>query len=181
MTAPALDAACVAELMSRLYRGRRRRWTPPTRCDCGTGKIRYRNETQALAAAEAGSWDLGVPFRVYKCPGSSSWHKTTSGFRPEALRSRPRIMAWHLSARGAMTQDALIAGLGIEQFTDDRGQRRKYGNAITTIRVFAALGLVILDDPRPGYVSVASREGLRRVMMTGLEEYVRSAGISWME
>lgn len=179
MTAPAVDAARVIEMMIRLNR-RRGRWQPP-RCDCGRGKARYRNEVQALAAAEAGSQDLGVPFSVYKCPGGSAWHKATRGFTPESLRSRPRVLAWHLAARGATTPDALLDLMGIPRWSGDRGVRRKIASIRTILEIFSALGLVTADDPHPPYVSVADREGLTRVMMTGLEEYVRSAGISWEE
>jgi hypothetical protein len=177
MSETAVDTARVTDLMRRLHR-RQGRWQPP-RCDCGRGKVRYRNEVQALAAAEAGSQELGVPFTVYKCPGSSSWHKATRGFTPESLRSRPRIMAWHLTLRGAMTPDDILAALDLPPWSDVRSIRRKIASIRTILEVFEALGLVAADDPHPPYVSVADREGLTRVMMTGLDEYVSSLGISW--
>jgi hypothetical protein len=176
VTAPA-DTERVVTLMRQLHR-RQGRWKPGR---CGCAKNGYGSEERALAAAEKYGELYGPDFRVYKCPGSSSWHLRTRGFTPAALRSRPRIMAWHLTSRGATTPDFLLDALGLPPYSDDRGARRKIVQVRTILDVFAELGLVTADDPHPPYVSVASREGLLRVMMTGLDEYVRALGISWTE
>ncbi len=56
----------------KLYGGGKHPWRRPARCDCD--KIPYRDETAALAAADKRGEDAGIPLRVYKCPGSTSWH-----------------------------------------------------------------------------------------------------------
>lgn len=177
MSETTVDVARVTGLMARLHR-RRGRWRPG-KCDCA--KNSYSSEQRALAAADRYGGEYGSDFRVYKCPGSSSWHLRTRGFTAESLRSRPRVIAWHLTLRGAMAPDDILAALGLPAWSEDRSDRRKIAQVRTILEVFAALGLVTADDPHPPYVSVASREGLTRVLMTGLDEYVRSLGISWME
>lgn len=160
---------------------RRGRWQPSSRCYCGRGKIRFRSEAAALAAAGRASERLDSDFKVYKCPGSSAWHMRTRGFTPESLQSRPRIMAFHLSNRGAMTFQSLLAALGLPEFSDDRSIRRKIQHVRRVLEIFGALGLVTADDRKPPYYGVTDREGLFRVMMTGLDEYVSGLGISWAE
>lgn len=173
VTVPAVDEARVIELMSRLNR-RRGRWRPG-KCDCA--KNFYWDEARALAAADRLGEIYDSDFRAYKCPGAAVWHLRTRGFTPESLRSRPRVTAWHLAARGATTPDTILDLMGLPAWSSDRSERRKIASVRTTLEIFAALGLITADDPRPPYVSVASREGLTRVMMTGLDEYVRSLGI----
>lgn len=148
------------------------KWTRPAKCDCA--KVPYRNETAALAAADRQRERFDVPFRAYKCPGTSRWHLSTRGFRPEALKSRPRILAWHLTARQVITRDALLRECGLDPTDPGSNPAAK---ARTALRIFAQLGLVSLDDPRRGYIRATDYEGLRRVMMVGLDEYAASHGM----
>ena len=158
----------------KIYGGGRHGWHRPARCDCD--KIPYRGEEEALAAAAKRGEDAGIPLTVYKCPGSSSWHLTGRGFRPEALKTRPRIMAWHLTVRRVISLDGLYGELGLDPVPgEDRSQKAK---AFRVLAAFADLGLVRLDDPRRSYVTAADDAGLRRVMQAGLQEYADSRGLS---
>lgn len=142
----------------------------PGKCDCG--KRSYRTETAALAAAEGSAETFGVPFRAYKCPGHRVWHVTSHGFHPRALKSRARVIAWHLDARRVTTRAYLYQRLGLAGPGD-----RKAKNVRDIIREFARLGLVSRDDPKPGYLTVTGHSGLVRIMQVGLEEYAQSRGI----
>jgi hypothetical protein len=156
----------------KLYGGGRRGFPRPNRCDCG--KIPYRDEAAALAAADTRSEDAGVPLHVYKCPGSSRWHLASRGFSPESLKTRPRILAWHLSVRRVITWDALMREFGFHPAERTNASRK----LALTLRVFADLGLVNMDDPRPPYVTAVDFDGLLRVMQVGLQEYAESRGQS---
>jgi hypothetical protein len=158
----------------RLYGGGRSAWQRPNKCDCG--KIPYRDEAAALAAAELRREEFDTPFRAYKCPGTTRWHLATRGFRPEALKSRPRVLAWHLSARRVVSWDGLLREFGLDS---PEGRRSKVGKSLfRTLRVFTELGLVNLDDPRPPYITAVDYDGLLRVMTVGLQEYAESRGVT---
>lgn len=157
-----------------LYGGGRRGWRRPDKCDCG--KIPYRDEAAARAAADRRGKEVGVELTVYQCPGSSRWHKTGRGFHPRALKTRPRIIAWQLSARRVMSRDGLYRELGVNPAA---GEDRTVKSAIgKVLRAFADLGLVCLDDPHRGYVTAIDFDGLRRVMQVGLQEYAEARGMS---
>jgi hypothetical protein len=149
-------------------------WHRPNRCDCG--KIPYRDESAALAAAELRREEFDIPFRAYKCPGTTRCHLATRGFRPEALKSRPRILAWHLSARRVISWDGLLREFGLDPSESGRSKLAK--SLFKTLQVFADLGLVNLNDPRPRYITAVDYDGLRRVMTVGLQEYAESRGVS---
>jgi hypothetical protein len=157
-----------------LYGGGRRAWHRPDRCDCG--KIPYRDEAAALAAAELRREEFDTPFRAYKCSGTTRWHLATRGFRPEALKSRPRILAWHLSIRRVISWDGLLREFGLDPSESARSKVAK--RLFKTLQVFAELGLVNLNDPRPPYITAVDYDGLFRVMTVGLQEYADSRGIS---
>jgi hypothetical protein len=151
-----------------------RGWRRPNRCECD--KIPYRDEAAALAAAESRSADAGIPLAVYKCPGSTSWHLTGRGFHPRSLKTRPRIMAWHLSARHVMSLDGLYRELGVDPASgEDHRQRSRVSRVL---RAFADLSLVRLDDPHRSYVTAVDFDGLCRVMQVGLQEYAEAHGMS---
>jgi hypothetical protein len=157
-----------------LYGGGKHPWRRPARCDCD--KIPYRDEAAALAAADKRGENAGIPLRVYKCPGSTSWHLTSRGFHPRSLKSRPRIIAWHLSVRRVISLDGLYRELGLNPaFGEDGRQKSRTGKVL---RAFADLGLVRLDDPRRSYVTAVDFDGLRRVMQIGLQEYAEAHGLS---
>lgn len=145
-------------------------WRRPDHCDCG--KIPYRDEAAALAAAGQRGEESGVSLTVYKCPGSARWHKTGRGFHPRSLRTRPRIIAWHVSALGVISYAGLYQALGLSPDPDqDRAVKSKVRKVL---HAFADLGLVVRDEPRPRYVTAVDRAGLLRVMQVGLEEYADS-------
>lgn len=159
---------------STLYGGGRRGWRRPSKCECD--KIPYRDEAAALAAADSRGADAGIPLTVYKCPGSTSWHLTGRGFHPRSLKTRPRIVAWHLSARRVMSLDGLYSELGVDPvLMEDHRQRSRVSKVL---RAFADLGLVRLHDPRRGYVTAVDFDGLCRVMQVGLQEYAEAHGMS---
>jgi hypothetical protein len=155
---------------TRLYGGN---WDPPRRCGCK--KLSYPDEAVALAAAQRSAEVFDTAFRVYKCPGHNCWHLATRGFHPRALKSNARILAWHISARGVISRDWLLGELGLSSQDSKRSSRGK--RLFRILQVFADLGLIRLDDPRPAYVKASDYDGLRRVMEIGLEEYVRVRGI----
>jgi hypothetical protein len=157
-----------------VYGGGRREWRRPNRCECD--KIPYRDEAAALAAAESRGAYADIPLTVYKCPGSTSWHLTGRGFHPRALKTRPRIIAWHLSARRVMSLDGLYRELGVDPARgEEHRQRSKIGKVL---RAFADLGLVRLDDPHRSYITAVDFDGLHRLMQVGLEEYAAAHGMS---
>lgn len=149
-------------------------WRRPNRCECR--KIPYRDETAALAAAASRCEDAGVPLHVYRCPGSRSWHLTSRGFRPESLKSRARIVAWHISVCRTLTWAGLLRKLGLDPDADqDRTPIRKVKYALAA---FTELGLIARSDTRPPYITAADANGLLRVMAVGLEEYAAQRGFS---
>jgi hypothetical protein len=151
-----------------------RGWRRPNRCECD--KIPYRDEAAALAAAEGRGADAGIPLTVYKCPGSTSWHLTGRGFHPRSLKTRPRIMAWYLSARRVMSFDGLCRQLGVDPACAEGHRQRSSVSKV--LRTFADLSLVRLDDPHRSYVTAVDFDGLRRVMQVGLQEYAEAHGMS---
>jgi hypothetical protein len=156
-----------------VYGGGRRDWRRPNRCECD--KIPYRDEAAALAAAEGRGADADIPLTAYKCPGSTSWHLTGRGFHPRSLKTRPRIMAWHLSARRVMSLDGLYRELGVDPARgEDHRQRSRVSKVL---RAFADLGLVRLDDPHRSYITAVDFDGLHRVTQVGLEEYAAAHGM----
>ena len=157
-----------------VYSGGGRAWRRPSRCECD--KIRYRDEAAALAAAEGRGADAGILLTVYTCPGSTSWHLTGRGFHPRSLKTRPRIIAWYLSARRVASLDGRYRELGVNP-AGGEDQRLK-SSVSRVLRAFADLGLVRLDDPHKWYVTAVDFDGLRRVMQVGLQEYAEAHGMS---
>lgn len=147
-----------------------RRYTMPRTCDCP--KSKYRTEQQALRSADRAAADLGIPFSVYKCPGHQVWHKATRGFSVNSLKTRPRILAWHITRRpGGAGIKWLYAQLGFETREERASSKgRTVGRALTA---FARLDLIRFDDPQPGFVRAVDPEDLQRVMQVGLSEYAR--------
>jgi hypothetical protein len=149
-------------------------WRRPNKCGCH--KVAYRDEAAALAAAELHGAEFDTQFRAYKCPGTTRWHLATRGFHPRALKSRPRILAWHISARGVISQEGLMHEVGLDPSAN---RASKAANRFfKTLKIFAELGLVKLDDPRPPYIKATDYDGLSRVMAVGLQEYAESRGVS---
>lgn len=151
-----------------------RPWHRPNKCDCG--KIPYRDEGTALAAAELRSEEIDMPLRAYKCPGTARWHIAARGFHPRALKSHARMLAWHLSARRVISRDALLGEFGLDPVADRGSSAMRKFNAI--LRAFQELELAKYGEPRPQYITAADQEGLRRVMAVGLEEYAGSRGFA---
>jgi hypothetical protein len=161
-------------MTAKVYGGGRRGWHRPSRCECD--KIPYRDEAAALLAAAHRGEDAGIPLSVYKCPGSSSWHLTSRGFRPQALKTRPRVLAWHLSVRRVITWPELLREFGLDP--DERtNASQKLSKALSA---FTDLGLAVRwPGPRGAWVvEAADLDGLRRVMQVGLQEYAESRGTS---
>lgn len=158
--------------MTRIHDGRNYRRA--RRCDCA--KVPYRDEGAALAAADRLGAEFDTAFRAYMCPGTQVWHLATRGFHPRALKSDARVMAWHVSARGAVDRQWLLEqfGVGPDARAQPGAENNKARKLAKILRTFAELGLVELDVPRPGYVTVLDRAGLQRVMAVGLQEYEAS-------
>ncbi len=141
-----------------------RKWTPPRTCTCE--KVAYPTEARALAAAGANGAAYDAQFSVYKCPGNPCWHLATRGFHPSSLKTRPRIMAFHLTAHGTISQDRLFQEMGLDPPVDKRrGAGKQIDNVLWTFR---RLGLI---DEQPSHIRVTAYEGLRRIMAVGLQEY----------
>lgn len=118
--------------------------------------------------------DDGLHLRVYKCPGTAVWHLASRGFRPEALKSAARMVAWHVDHGNSLARESIFAGMHLDsRYGYDTRQKKKIRRVL---KAFSDLGLVRLDDPAPGWVTAADRKGLLRVMMTGLEEYAGERG-----
>lgn len=143
----------------------------PGTCDCG--KRCFGTEADALGAASRSARAYGKAFRAYKCPGHHVWHVTSSrGFRPRALTSRARILAWHLGTRRVTTRASLYRKLNLDPDSREAQKVR------SVIREFARLGLVDRDVPERGWLTVTAdgHDGLVRITQVGLEEYARSRG-----
>jgi hypothetical protein len=134
---------------------------------CGCGKIRYRTEEEARAAADRHPEVYGTGFRVYKCPGARPWHIATRGFHPRALKSRGRIIAYHVSARKIVDTNWIVEDkLRLTPYTP--GWRAAH----RIIDDFVAWGLVRqLDRPGTRTVEAADEDGLLRVIEVGCDEY----------
>lgn len=156
--------------MGRVYDGRNFR--RPRQCDCG--KVRYRDEGAALAAAERRGAESGSGLRAYRCPGTSAWHLTARGFRPSSLKSDARILAWHVHVSRVTTRQQLRAKFGIKGDQDSwtAPERNKAKKLSAILGELAALGLAQLGER--GTVTAADDAGLLRVMAVGLQEYAAS-------
>jgi hypothetical protein len=134
---------------------------------CGCDKIRYRSEDEARSVADRHPQVYGTDFRVYKCPGARPWHIATRGFHPRALKSRARIMAYHISARRIVDTNWIIEReLGLTP----RGSG--WRSAHRLVGEFAQLGLVrYVERPGTRTVEVTDADGLFRVIQVGWEQY----------
>ena len=134
---------------------------------CGCGKIRYQTEEEARATAERHPEIYGAGFHVYKCPGARPWHIATRGFHPRVLKSRGRILAYHISARRIVDVNWVIEHeLGLVPSTPAwRAAHRLVGD-------FVAWGLVRpVERPGTRTVEAADADGLLRVISIGWEQY----------
>lgn len=150
-------------------------YRPPKRCGCG--KIPYDSEAAVEAAIGRRGADPEfeeVVLRAYKCPGTDVWHMASRGFRPDALKSRNRIVAWYLS-QGVRNRGGLLWELGLR--TEEQQASRQAERVGTILGGFARLGLIAQDSPRRGYYEVVDRDGLYRVMQIGLAEYAAGRGL----
>lgn len=134
---------------------------------CGCDKIRYRTEQDARAAADRHPELYGTTFRVYKCPSAQPWHIATRGFHPRALKSRARILAYHISVRKIVDTNWIIE----REFSlvpHSSGWRKAH----RLVGDFVAHGLIVVVE-RPGTrtVEVADEPGLRRVIEIGWDGY----------
>ena len=59
----------------------------------------------------------------------------------------------------------------------ESGRSKVAKSLFKALRVFAELGPVSLDEPRPPYVTAVDYDGLLRVMTVGLQEYAESRGV----
>lgn len=138
---------------------------------CGCDKIRYRAEVDALATItrHPDRYDGG---RAYKCPGHSCWHIATRGFKPSALQSQGRIVAWHAMQRGTVDYvDLARREFGMSD-GDITGRVSRWSKYRTRIGQLQRVGLVAVDAPRSGYLIALDKEGLWRVCQIGLSEYL---------
>jgi hypothetical protein len=134
---------------------------------CGCNKIRYQAEEEARAVAERHPEIYGTDFHLYKCPGARPWHIATRGFHPRALKSRGRILAYHISARRIVDVNWVIEHeLGLTPNSPPwRSAHRLVGD-------FAAWGLVRpVERPGTRTVEAADEDGLLRVIQIGWEQY----------
>ncbi|XTZ18530.1 hypothetical protein ACQSSU_14745 [Micromonospora echinospora] len=162
-------------LRTRTYQNR------PERCRCN--KIRYRTEEQARQAPNLPADHANLPFRVYRCPGSRSWHVATRGFSPASLRSTARIAAYFLIREDEITVQKLLTRgmlLGIAPVVDSRSPayQRRIKRTRSKMRDLVTLGLVAPGETPGSPYRAVDRAGLARVIEVGLEEYAaeRAAG-----
>ncbi|SCL26139.1 hypothetical protein [Micromonospora inyonensis] len=162
-------------LRTRSYRNR------PEHCRCD--KIRYRTEEQARQAPNLPTEHANLPFRVYRCPGSRSWHVATRGFSPANLRSTARIAAYFLIREDEITVLTLVRRgmlLGIAPVVDPSSpaHQRRMKRARSKMRDLVTLGLAAPGDTPESPYRAVDRAGLARVIEVGLEEYAaeRAAG-----
>jgi hypothetical protein len=142
----------------------RRRYRYNRRCDCE--KLPWRTEADARRHLTSDD-HYPAEARVYKCPASAVWHVSTRGFSPEALRSRARILAWHLSARRHVDLDDLAR----REFGFPRWNGNNDFNRL--VRLMRVAGLARWDADRPGrYLAAVDNDGLYRVCEVGLHEYL---------
>jgi len=152
-------------LIRRYFNGRRLT-DPNSRCRCG--KLSWSSEPAATAALKLAQGNGHYPdaARVYKCPAISRWHIATRGFHPSALKSRARIIAWHLCERGlidlsaiAMREFRMTKWISNKRFSED-------------IEVIVNAELACWDASHPGYLAAVDKPGLFRVCEIGLREYL---------
>lgn len=140
------------------------------RCECG--KAKHPDEAAALVALAGRGDAIGQNGRVYKCPGTRFWHLTShSGFHPRALKTRARILAWHIDVRRTVNV-ATVASVefGID-WDDERGPAKRLRQHV---QAMVDAGLVTRCEHRTDgfYVTAADRAGLLRVCQIGLREYL---------
>ena len=134
---------------------------------CGCSKIRYHSEEAARATAERHPEVYGTDFHLYKCPGARPWHIATRGFHPRALKSRGRILAYHISARRIIDVNWVI-----EHELALAPNTAAWRSAHRLVDDYVAWGLVRpVARPGPRTVEVADQEGLFRVIQIGWEQY----------
>jgi hypothetical protein len=134
---------------------------PGRRYNCRCGKKRYRDESLALAAADADARQFGEPVTVYRCPGGLAWHLTSHGFTPEALRSLGRRLAYELLRYGAADPDELRQRLRL-----DPRRTRRLEQCVTRM---TALGLATRTPY--GRLIAVDPAGLKRVVQIGLDAW----------
>jgi hypothetical protein len=134
---------------------------------CGCAKIRYQTEEDARAAAERHPDVYGSGFHLYKCPGARPWHIATRGFHPRALKSRGRILAYHMSARRVVDVNWVIEHeLGLSPNTPG------WRTAHRLVDDYVTWGLVrAVERPGTRTVEAADEDGLFRVIQIGWEQY----------
>jgi len=137
----------------------------PWRCSCS--KIRYRSEEEARAVAERHPDVYGTGFHLYKCPGARPWHIATRGFHPRALRSRGRILAYHMSARRVIDVNWVI-----EHELRLAPNSPAWRSAHRLVDDYVASGLVRpVDRPGTRTVEVTDEDGLFRIIQIGWDQY----------
>ena len=119
----------------------------PWRCSCS--KIRYQTEQDARAAAERHPEVYGT------------------GFHPRALKSRGRILAYHMSARRIVDVNWVI-----EHELHLTPNTPAWRTAHRLVDDYVAWGLVRpVERPGTRTVQVADEDGLFRVIQIGWEQY----------
>lgn len=150
----------------RRFFAHRRTTDPYGGCECD--KQSWRSEQLAIAARTSACHRGHYPdtARVYKCPATSRWHIATRGFHPDVLKSRNRIVAWHLWSRGLID----LAEITRREFgmTSWKDNKRFKGE----IAVMNNATLTCWDRDRPGYLAAVDKPGLFRVCEIGLREYL---------
>lgn len=154
------------------------RWHRPRRCQCA--KVPHRTEADARRAPSLPSEMADLPFRVYRCPGSQSWHVATRGFHPRSLKTRARITAYYLlREENAGTRDLVYrvreCGSWPQAEPESREHLRQLKKMGQMLRDMEILGLIERGVPAPGFHRPVDRAGLRRVIEVGLEEYATVA------
>jgi hypothetical protein len=144
--------------------------TPSPKCGC-KNKTQYPSEAVALTVAARRAELARLPISVYLCPGTSCWHLTSRGFRPASLKSRARILAWHIDRRRALRRDDLLSIVDLRTGGSWEASQGKKLNEI--LGKFRKLGLVTggyrtIGDP---VIRVADHHGLVRVMKVGLDQF----------
>lgn len=151
---------------------RHRHWLQGRPANCLCDKKKHPHEQAALeqAARDAGRYDAVVT--VYRCPGSTSWHVSSTGFTPAGLQSYGRRLAYELLLHpgGVFLNDfrGRVLGLALE----DTGWRRVGRYARRLVELGAARQRPAADGGRPtGWYELADERAARRIVQLGVDGF----------